>query len=261
MKENSLIGIMKTNRHLFVLSPDTKERTAYLKSLEQAHPVRYNSSELVAIYLDIPGIIDYEILEPNPDDKILKTIAKEYLNLSIVINLLRKLKEDDMETVLGDNLGFLISPMNRLYLNKDYPNIKTLDEMIHELLVSRQFYQEYYLSYISGVPNYITDKIIKIPSVDPLEVINYTKRMLKSDSCFVVIANCQQELSAVSKEALNSKVNVITNRDLSMRIVTEDKWQNYTCLDGYPVSKTSYDIIELDEATVKESIKTRTKTK
>lgn len=238
-------------QHQFIYSNDTRKKYDLLKEVEQLYPIKYNEDSSMAVVLNSIGLPNIDEVTYDKDDKILKEIAKEYLDLKIVSNILSKIKKDLDNHTLDSIITSLLSFVNVNYLSEEYPKITSLDKLLEYLQYSQIYYLNKYQKHILGSTS-IKENTIPIKPIDLDLFLHHTKRMLRNNGEFHVFAPLEYDINPMSARAINSIISTKYNRSIAMKVICEpNQWPTYQELGRYDIEYIhNYKIVELDKPKV-----------
>lgn len=243
-------NIINTGWHQFIYGYNTKERTNFLKEITVHHPITLNRDCPQAIYIDnfsLP-IIDSKCLI---DKNLLSMVSRNYFDFTIYHQLLLELLNLDCFKELGGRDEIFLEYVNRLIINDGFDKIQSLESLKDCLLQAKNFYQEKYISLLTGTDfkKDIDDLIIS--SIFMRErYIKKFKEMINNKSYFVVIIDHKNSIPLISAQAINGYISMRCTADISMKIACDpSEWSSYYDLDGNFIENPhDYSIIELDQS-------------
>ena len=229
-------------RHQFIYMYNNKQaKNELLKELELLYPGKYNDDSDMVVSLDMIGLPN---IEKKSNNLKLKRIAREYLNITIAYNILKKIGKDIPKDILDNRITSLLSFISFNEMDKEHSKITSLDQLLIYLEYSRLLYLDEYLN------NRIANNNIPIKFIDLRTFIHHTKRMMRNDGTFHIFASLDDEVHPASFESINSIISTNYNRDLPVKILCEpDAWKTYKTLDNHQIDYIhDYGIVELDDS-------------
>ena len=240
--------IMEDSGHLFVYGYKNDHRTKFLKSLESVFPVKPDSDQPSAIYLDSFALSKIDSESNDKDKRLIQTVSKEYLSFSIALRILEKAL-DAGDTIIDSKLFRLVESMNTCR-NAGSPEIKTANQLLQEIKSSRDFYYENYIKYIKGQIEIIPIDDVSIPFLELNMFVDHYKDTINLDSYLGIILDKKEDQAVSSTRAVNNLLSSRINKDISVKVAMEpDAWETYTDERGQIVENPhDYSIIELDDS-------------
>lgn len=246
MGENLKNEIIGQSRHLFIYGYESDERTSFLKSLEEDFDVVIGEDKPIAIYMKDYYFPKVDISE-DIDKFRLHQVSREYFNLSLVRNILTRIKSKS-DMLSNENILKFLNQLSSI--TSDHSSYSNLDDFENDLVSSQEFYSLYHDKLISGsssLPN-ICD--VKVPFVMPDMLVSKIKRMIVNKSYFGIIIDGSNDFSLETYKLVNGYVTRRINSDLSMKVVTDpEKWYTYYDNGGeFAEAVHDYGIVELDSS-------------
>lgn len=217
--------IINQSRHQFIYGYDTDERSYFLKDLSLKNKITQDNP--IVIYIDDLGLPKKETLDLSLDYITLSSISRDYLNFTILINLIKKILSE-LKISKEKEISF-INRINKLYLNKGYSEITSLEEFLENIIISQKTYKDIYLNYLQ-TGNIINpfDKLA-IPFVFDIEsIINLLKTMINNNSYIILLIDYHNPTATISIQAINSLIGSRINKTLSIKVATDiNSWPTY----------------------------------
>lgn len=182
--------IMEESRHLFIYGYDDPYRSNFLQTLKKDYPFKINSDKPIAVYMDSFGIPKTNTDFKDKDPIKIFHMSKQYLYFSIARKILEKSIEEIDKNILNTKLSKLFTFLNRISNetndeNKEYTEIKTIDDSLNEIIKSQGFYYQNYNKYINNLTKEIEPDTNILLSFLPLEYfINAFKSSMNINSFF-----------------------------------------------------------------------------
>ena len=246
--ERKVYEIIGESRHQFIYGYNGISRKKFLENLAKEYPISINVDKPMAIYLEDIGLPNLEIDQRLDKIKLFST-SKEYLNCIIAQNILKNILLYLDKKTLDERKEILLSKINTLYLNQNYSNISSLEELLNAIVYTKTTYYEFYEQYLKEkITSLNIDKLI-ISFLDIDSFICCVKELLKNKSYFCIIADQQQEISTISRQAINSLINMRINANLSIKVVCNpEEWNTYYDFSGLCIDDIhDYSKVELDD--------------
>lgn len=240
--------IMEQGRHLFIYGYKNEQRSEFLKGLESDYPVIADSEKPAALYFDSLGIPKMDINLEGKDTLSIRASSREYLSFTVAARILERSMDFD-KTVLDRRLSRLISLIN-IDKNKDYAEIKTVEDLLKEIKTSRDFYYESYINYVKGLIASISIDDIAIPFLELDMFVRLYKEAMNMKSYFGIIFDKQTTLMPSSTQAINNLIGSRINGDISVKVAIEPAdWETYRDSNGQLVQAIhDYGTVELDDS-------------
>lgn len=228
--------------HSFIYGEDCDCRTKFLRGIEERHPIEPGNNPAV-LYLDQFGFKG----DAEPSDRIINsiyTMNNQYLAFSIIARILER-------TPNNCDLSELINSVNRLFKRKDV-KIETIEELLGEIVVSRDFYNHYYYEFINGKVNSLPLSDIAIPKIILDRFIERYKQAMDMQSHFALILDHKQPISTPSVKVVNNLIGARISGWLSINVATNpNNWETFdrTSKEDRPIQKPhDYKEIYLDDS-------------
>lgn len=240
--------IMETSRHQFIYGYNTEKRQNLLSSLERQYPILTDTSRPMAIYMGNFSLPLSEQINDDVEEFTVKRIAREFLEFSISENVMRSIIEAEKINVAGLKTKDLLERINRLYLSKKHPSIRSLEELKEALEASRKAYSNYYIEYLQGDQDWFDIGSLRIPFINAIDLATKMKKVLNNESNFGLIFEENGTMPLVSYQAINSFITKRCNSDISIKVATDIlSWHTSYDLAGIKAENIhDYGIVELD---------------
>ena len=246
--------IINQSRHLFIYGYQTEQRERFARDLEKENPIRMDSEDPMAIYLE-----DFALKKEKYDKKLdnhkIELICDSYLQFCIGHRLVQKTRQDVNIEELSSRIKKLLERIDRYSKNPDFPMIETVEDLERILEASKKFYKRYYEAYIHGeeTPDI---KELAIPFLLLENFVEDWKKVLKNDFYLCVLIEKKEPIDVRLTRAINFLVGGRINKNISMKIITDpNDWESYRDINGQAIEYIhDYGIVELDDSN-KEYIK------
>lgn len=243
---------MTQSRHLWLYGRNGEKREALLRELEFLYPIKLAENSPMAVYMSsfiLPVITERR----NNYDKALANIAaRNHLDFAIAENIVRKIEVDHLS--IPEDFLFHI---NRLFLNRKHDRIETNKELLEALKASKRFYEQYYISELTGVEKEDIESLkIRFLMIDGF--IHYLKKAMNNQSYFGLVFDHQTPFPIETTMAINGFVSKRCNSDISIKVAIQpDEWEIYYDATGMLIEENhDYGTVELDDS-LKQYIKTK----
>lgn len=232
------------SRHQFIYGYNGDKRKEFLKNIASKNPIVLDKDQPGFIYLE-----DFSLPNTSPNTKNafqLSSISREFLNFEIAYSLLINSQTQIGKRLLDERADKLLSAINRLFLNKSFEDIKSLDELISILKDVRNFYQEKYIQL--SEESKLNIGSLPIPFIDIEAFVNYFKKMLNNNSYFGLIFDQQKKIPTISQQAINGIITRRINHNLSVKVASQPNEWNYLDLNGLLAESVhDYGTVVIDE--------------
>jgi len=236
---------MDQSRHLWIYGRNGDQRKKILSELESLYPIKLDQNTPIAIYMNsfiLPSVTDKR---ENCDKTLVNIAARNHLDFAIAENIIRKIEKDNI--VLSEEF---LSHVNRLFLNKKHSRIESIDELLQVLKTSRQFFEQYYISELTGITGKGNIEDLKIAFLMIDGFIRYLKKAINNQSYFGIILDHQAPFPIETTIAINGFVSRRCNDDISIKVALyPDEWESYYDANGLPIEAIhDYGTVELDDS-------------
>ena len=240
--------IMEQGRHLFIYGYKNEQRSDFLKGLESGYPIIADSDKPAALYFDSLGIPEMNIDLKGKDTLLIHVSSREYLSFAVAAKILERSMDFD-KTVLDRRLSELIGLINS-DKNMGFAEIQTVEDLLKEIKISRDFYYESYIKYVKGLIASISIDDIAIPFLELDMFVRLYKEAMNMKSYFGIIFDKQTPLMPSSTQAINNLIGSRINGDISVKVAIEpDDWETYRDSNGQFVGAIhDYGTVELDDS-------------
>ena len=240
--------IMEQGRHLFIYGYKNEQRSDFLKGLESGYPIIADSDKPAALYFDSLGIPEMNIDLKGKDTLLIHVSSREYLSFAVAAKILERSMDFD-KTGLDRRLSELIGLINS-DKNMGFAEIQTVEDLLKEIKISRDFYYESYIKYVKGLIASISIDDIAIPFLELDMFVRLYKEAMNMKSYFGIIFDKQTPLMPSSTQAINNLIGSRINGDISVKVAIEpDDWETYRDSNGQFVEAThDYGTVELDNS-------------
>lgn len=242
--------IMNQSRHQLIYGYNGNNRIEFLKSLEKEYPITFNKNQPMAIYVNDFWLPKSTTKTNDLDNIRLSLASKEYLNFSIIKDIIRRIKESSNITESNYTIENIIDIINKFVINDKLNEIDNLEDFLLLLNESKKYYKDYYQNILeekSTLPPY---EVLKIPFIEIKFIIERLKQIINNNSYFGIILDKQQDISLQTTKSINSLIGSRINKDISIKLVLEpDKWDSYLCSNGQLIEYIhDYGDVELDDS-------------
>ena len=229
------------NVHTFIYGYNGDSRTQFLKGIEEEYPVRTNNNQPVVLYLDQLGFQDAD-LKVKSMQTIYKIIER-YINFCIAERILQRTLESGKY-----DLSKLIEYIKSFV--KSGTKIETIEDLLREINISKEFLSESYYKYIRGTISGVFFSGLAIPEIILNGFIKKYKDAMEMHSHFSLIYDKKGPISIHSEEKINDLIGSQIASLLSINVATDpNEWTIYEKSDGTPLKiPRNYSIVELDDS-------------
>lgn len=241
-------NIMEQERHLFVFGREGITRENFISELESDYPVVMDKESPMAIKLSDIGLPKVDV--SNADKGRIDIVSVEYLNFSILSEILSKSKERYDLDILNDRLKKLIKAIDNTARTSDMSGVKNIEDLISIIEESKNFYKRYYVEVLSEGKSNLSVDDIALPFIQLEYIIEEIKRSYNNKSHFGIIIDKKEDIAASSTRAINFLVGARINNDISMKVFTDpEKWESFRDVNGRFVEYVhDYSTEELDDS-------------
>ncbi|MBQ6841157.1 MAG: hypothetical protein IJO63_03490 [Bacilli bacterium] len=241
--------IMGQSRHQFIYGYNTQERHDILKGITDSYPVKVDIDLPMGIYLENYALPDI----PNAHDVdriLLSRMSREYLSFLIAYTLLNNALENNDFDLIIERVSSFLKTINRLFIDNDGVEIKSLKELLKILKLGCEFYSIHYKATLET--GAFTGSFVELPisflSLDSF--IRYFKKLLNNNSYVALIVDVTEPISKIATQTINDYLSKRCNSDLSMKVACEPGiWKTYYDFSGNLVEYThDYGVVELDDS-------------
>ncbi len=219
MKEYSKSAIMNERETQFIYYPNGAKRINLIKQMVDEYPIRLNSDNPAAIYVNDINLPKLAITSNSQT----QNAAFMFMNFTIMHNILKNTYEAYDELYLDEKFQDIIDYVNSELANKDFPLIKSGQELIFALKQT----QAYYFKYLIKYPSFIVSDLW-IPNIDLETIITQYKKALPFNSYFNIIVDNQGKITAPFAKVISDIVKNKPYSDIIMKIITQQEdWPNY----------------------------------
>lgn len=225
--------IIGQSRHQFIYGYNGKEREAFLKELANDFPVVADKNAPMAIYLTDFSLPIMDRVNQNIEINRLDMVAHLYFDFALLENILKKIIEMDGINKIEGRLEDYLKRINYCFVNKESEPINNLSDLLKAFSESREYYYNYYISYLNGTQILPDNDKLKISYVSTQGIIGFTKTLLNNTSYFAIIVDQQRKLPFISQKVINGYVTQRSNSDISMKVACDiNEWGTYCNLNG-----------------------------
>ena len=237
--------------HEFLYGYNTSERKEFLKSMADSYPVKFDSSDPVAIYIDdfmLPVVSD----SANKDRYREEAIAREYFSFVLVSAIVEQtMKQVELEQ-LNERMKKFINNVNRLFVSDDM-KISDIESFRAVLETAKNFYKDNYVKMMeTGVFDGDINSLT-IAFMDLNMFATYYKRALGMNKHFAIVLDYPGTGTVVSQKAVNGLVTRRITGDYSIKIACEpQEWKSYYDFSGQLAEVVhDYSAVALDSSYAK----------
>lgn len=229
--------------HTFIYGYDGEIRTQFLKSIEDYYPVRANSDTPAVLYLDQLGLQDEDVDLSNKSMQNIYRLSEQYINFCIIARILERTLESG-----NHDLSKLIENIKPVV--KSGTKIETIEDLLREINISKEFFSENYYKYIRGTISGVFYGGLAIPPIRLESFIREYKEAMKMYSYFSLIYDKKDPISIYSTKKINDLIGSKIASLLSVNIATDpNEWATYKTTKEERLKKIrNYSIVELDES-------------
>lgn len=243
--EGKIVGF----EHSIIHDTDYARRTAFLKGIEERHPIEPGNNPAV-IYLDQFGFNYADVELSDRDAQKIYIMSNRYLELCITAGILER-------TPNNRDLSDLINAPDGLFLEEGV-TIETIEDILKKIITSIDCYKEYY-RYINGAKDKKPSNNITIKGINLNAFIRKYRKVMGMQSHFALILDHKQPISNHSVMAVNGLARSIESNNLSVNVAPyRNEWPffNVSPTDKHP--RDDFKDIDLDgsyQKTIKGFIK------
>ncbi len=248
---NLLDNIILDNRHYLIYRNQDDNITSFLKTLEEEYKISLDSNKPIVINLDKYGL-PKEVKTNNLENNYLSVCHSEYLNFTIIYNILQKCIENIPIDILNKRLERCFFIVNR-YSHTPEENINNTIDLLKILNDSRDFWLDFYKTYVNLGKVKSVD-CVRFPFIDLCHFIEVLKQSLNINTYFAICINDIDNVSLMSTKYLNDLIFSRNNTNLSIKVFTDSrKYATYLTTTGKSIQNTrDYEILEFDDSYKKE---------
>jgi hypothetical protein len=260
MNEYMRDSIVEHAWHQFLYGYNGEERTKFLQSMVDSHPIKFDSTDAAAVLIS-----DYSLpIVDNPvkcDSYQMGSVAREHFSVVLVDAIVEQtIQQIDLDK-LNDKMKSFIKAVNRLLLNPDFDRIRNIEEFSKVLKDVKKFYSDEYIRMLQTGSFQGDITSLRLGFIDLNFFASYFKRALNMNRHFSVIIDQRKVGAVVSQKAVNGIVTRRCTGDISMKIACEPRdWKTYYDLSGMLAEAVhDYSAVELDDCYAKYVKELRTK--
>lgn len=260
MNEYMKRNIIENSWHQFLYGYNTAERTDFLREIAREYPITLNKDCPQAIYMKDFSLPTLKYSH-KVDKDLLKAASESYFDFCIYTQLLDEVLKTDYERELNGREQIFLEYINNILLSSDFAKIENLTSLRDAFLKAKNFYQQFYVSTITGetlITSYEELPISSIPIQD--SYMRKFKDMINNSSYFALIIDVKEKLPVISQQAINGYVTRRITSYFSMKVACDpNQWLTYYDLTGEIAENThDYSNVELDNS-LKDQIEERKK--
>lgn len=248
MNEYMKKRIIGDNYHQFLYGYNTLERTNFLKEIAMEHPITLNRNCPQAIYMDNFSLPTLEYIH-GVDKNQLEIVSRDYFDFCVYTQLIEELLKTDYEKELSGREEQFLKYINAILVNPGFSEVESLISLREIFIKARDFYQQTYVSTITGSPmeTFYQDLVISDIFMQD-EYMREFKAMINNSSYFALIIDQKEKMPIVSQKAINGYVNRRINSDISMKVACDiNDWMTYSDVGGLMIENLhDYIYVELD---------------
>ncbi len=233
--------IMKQSRHLFIYAQNNEYRSKFLKSMASDYPIKPDSNEPMALYLDDFGLPKIEGNNQSINKDQLNIIGSEYFSFLVARKLLLTTKDLRIE-----NLEYRLSRLMKMLNGKN----TSIDKTIARMEKTIKFYLDYYTKSLQGSTEGLSISSLEIPFLDLERFVIDFKSAIGNKSYLALILDKKNPMAHISTKAVNTFVGSRINSDISMKVATApEDWETYIDTRDQLVEDVhDYSTIEVDDS-------------
>lgn len=251
--------IMSHKWHEFLYGHISKERTNFLKTMEEDYPIVYGDDAPMGIYLEPYGIPTCESDKKNIDKEksmMLGISSREYLKNLIAYNIVSRIESNSI--AMGQIETEILAFLNDYHFHRK-EEVPSIQDYLNELKETLNICKENYDSIL--LRNTPHPKMYDFPS-DFFDIEWFGKKLkkiLNNNGQFNIIVDYNNSITLKSAMAIMSIVNSRCAGTICMKVATDPKeWPTYNDLKGYFVENPhDYSIVELNDSCYKSLCKKR----
>lgn len=233
--------------HEFIYCENNEDRRKFLSSMVEDYPVKLDSSEPAAIYVDdfMLPVVEEGL---KPVDARVQSIAREYLSFTLVAAMVEQTIRQNMLEELNTKMSRFINSVNRLYISDEDFYISDVTGLLDVLKKSKDFYKKHYIELMKTGEWTGDFSTIPISFMECSMFIPSYKRALGRSSHFSMILDYQGSGAVVSQKAVNGLVTKRIAGDAAMKVVCQpEEWRVFHDLNGVLAEDIhDYSSIDLD---------------
>lgn len=260
MNEYMRDSIVEHAWHQFLYGYNGDERTKFLQSMVDSHPIKFDSTDAAAVLIS-----DYSL--PIVDNSVkcdsyqMGSVAREHFSVVLVDAIVEQTIQQVELDKLNDKMKSFIKAVNRLLLNPDFDKIRSIEEFSKVLKDVKKFYSDEYIKMLQTGSFQGDITSLRLGFIDLNFFTSYFKKSLNMNRHFSVIIDQLEVGAVVSQKAVNGIVTRRCTGDISMKIACEPKdWKTYYDLSGMLAEAVhDYSATELDDCYAKYVKELRTK--
>lgn len=252
MNEYMRDSIVEHAWHQFLYGYNGEERTKFLQSMVDSHPIKFDSTDAAAVLIS-----DYSLpIVDNPvkcDSYQMGSVAREHFSVVLVDAIVEQTIQQIELDKLNDKMKSFIKAVNRLLLNPDFDKIRSIEEFSKVLKDVKKFYSDEYIRMLQTGSFQGDITSLRLGFIDLNFFASYYKKALNMKRHFSVIIDQQKVGTVVSQQAVNGIVTRRCTGDISMKIACQpDEWKSYYDLSGmFAEAVHDYSAVELDDSYAK----------
>lgn len=229
--------------HTFIYGYNGDSRTQFLKGIEEEYPVRTNNNQPVVLYLDQLGFQDEDVELRGKSIQNIYRLSEQYINFCVIARILERTLESG-----NHDLSKLIENIKPVV--KSGTKIETIEDLLREINISKEFLSENYYKYIRGTISGVFFSGLAISEIILNEFIKKYKESMGMHSHFSLIYDKKGPISIYSEEKINDLIGSQIASLLSINVATDpNEWTIYEKSDGTPLKiPRNYSIVELDDS-------------
>jgi hypothetical protein len=260
MNEYMRDSIVEHAWHQFLYGYNGEERTKFLQSMADNHPIKLDSTDAAAVLIS-----DYSLpIVDNPvkcDSYQMGSVAREHFSVVLVDAIVDQTIQQVELDKLNDKMKSFIKAVNRLLINPGFDDIHDISEFSKVLKEAKKFYSDEYIRMLQTGSFQGDITSLRLGFIDLNFFASYFKRALNMNRHFSVIIDQRKVGAVISQKAV---IGIVTRRctgDISMKIACEPRdWKTYYDLSGLLAEAAhDYSAVELDDCYAKYVKELRTK--
>lgn len=251
MNDYMRYSIVEYAWHQFLYGYNGEERTKFLESMVDTHPVKIDGDAAAVLVSDYSLPIVESSLEC--DKYQVMTLAREYMSVVLVDAIVEQsIRQVELDK-LNDRMKSFIKVVNRLMINPGFDDIEDISEFSKILKEAKRFYSEEYVKLCQTGKFQGDITSLQLGFVDLNTFVTYYKKALGMKKHFSVIIDQQEVGAIISQKAINGIVTKRCTGDISMKVACQpEEWKTYYDLNGmFAEAVHDYSAVELDDSYAK----------
>ncbi len=248
MNEYMKNAIVNHAWHQFLYGYNGEERKKILEGMASSYPVKIDSDDPFAIYIDdfslpmVESSYDVDVFQK-------KTIAREYFSVVLVDRIIEETISRVELDLLNERMTSFIDAVNRLMISSGHDNVKNIVEFSQVLKDAKKFYSNEYVKMIMSGKFQGDISSLRLGFLDLNFFYRYYKKAIGLNNHISVIIDQQKVGATISQQAVNGIVNMRCAGELAMCVACNpEEWKTYYDLNGQMIEYIhDYSAVELDD--------------